>query len=131
LRTAQAYGEDHSAHTLAAALIEDAEAFDELDQIVATPSLDIFAIGPGDLAASMGLVGQAQHPEVAARVERAAAAVVAAGKVLLAATPTTALARSAASAGAKMVVTSVQGLLGTELKRFARELDDLRCVEDR
>ncbi|WP_325092545.1 HpcH/HpaI aldolase family protein [Leucobacter sp. M11] len=49
-------------------------------EIAAVPGIDGVFIGPSDLAASMGLLGQQDHPEVVAAVLRTIAAVHAAGK---------------------------------------------------
>ncbi len=42
------------------------EAMKNLDAIAATPGVDGVFIGPADLSASMGFVGQPNHPEVQA-----------------------------------------------------------------
>ena len=44
--------------------IETAEALDNLEQIAAVPGVDAVFIGPADLAAAMGHLGNAQHPDV-------------------------------------------------------------------
>jgi len=44
--------------------IETAEAVDNLDAILTTPGVDAFLVGPSDLSASLGYIGQPQHPEV-------------------------------------------------------------------
>lgn len=54
--------------------IETATAVEHVDAIAATPGIDAIFVGPSDLAASMGLLGQQEHPEVVAAVERAIAA---------------------------------------------------------
>ena len=51
---------------LAIATIEHIDALQHIEQIVATPGLDLAFIGPGDLATSMGLKGRADHPDVQA-----------------------------------------------------------------
>jgi 4-hydroxy-2-oxoheptanedioate aldolase len=51
---------------LAIATIEHIDAVQHIEQIVATPGLDLAFIGPGDLATSMGLKGRADHPDVQA-----------------------------------------------------------------
>lgn len=60
--------------------IESAEAVEHVEEIVAVDGVDAIFIGPSDLAASMGLLGQQSHPEVLAGVRRAIAAAKAAGK---------------------------------------------------
>ncbi len=44
--------------------------------------VDAVFVGPSDLSASMGLLGQQTHPDVTAAVERVFAAVKAAGKAV-------------------------------------------------
>lgn len=60
--------------------IESAAAVADVERIVATPGVDAIFVGPSDLAASMGLLGQQNHPDVVEAVLRAIAAGVAAGK---------------------------------------------------
>ena len=50
--------------------IETVEAVENLEEILTTPGVDAFLIGPNDLAASMGYVGQPVHPEVEKVVEQ-------------------------------------------------------------
>jgi 2-keto-3-deoxy-L-rhamnonate aldolase RhmA len=44
--------------------IEHARAVENIDAILATPGIDGVLIGPYDLSASMGLMGQVQHARV-------------------------------------------------------------------
>ena len=44
--------------------IENADAFAALDGILAIPGLDSIALGPWDLSASLGLLGDVEHPTV-------------------------------------------------------------------
>jgi 4-hydroxy-2-oxoheptanedioate aldolase len=60
--------------------IETTEGVENARAIAETPGIDGVFVGPSDLAASMGLLGQQIHPEVVAAVERAFAGVRAAGK---------------------------------------------------
>src|SRR5690606_33222930 len=59
---------------------ESATAVADVERIVAVDGIDAIFAGPSDLAASMGLLGQQNHPEVVDSVLRAIAAGVAAGK---------------------------------------------------
>lgn len=65
------------------ALIETAEALENIEEIVSTPGLDAVLIGPSDLSRS--LIGASQpefgHPTVAAAVDRIISAARAAGRV--------------------------------------------------
>jgi 4-hydroxy-2-oxoheptanedioate aldolase len=60
--------------------VESREALKNLDAIVATPGVDGVFIGPADLSASMGYVGNAGHPEVQAAIADAIARILKAGK---------------------------------------------------
>ncbi|WP_427016059.1 aldolase/citrate lyase family protein [Pseudarthrobacter sp. P1] len=60
--------------------IESVEAVANAAAIAGTAGIDAVFVGPSDLAASMGLLGQQDHPDVVAAVERTILAVKAAGK---------------------------------------------------
>jgi 4-hydroxy-2-oxoheptanedioate aldolase len=51
--------------------IETIEAMDQLEAIAAVEGVDGVFIGPGDLAASMGLLGQTGHPDVVDVISKA------------------------------------------------------------
>jgi 2-keto-3-deoxy-L-rhamnonate aldolase RhmA len=61
---------------VAVVVIEEAGALEHVDEIAATPGVDVIFVGTGDLSFSLGLRGQQQHP----RVEEAASLVLAAAK---------------------------------------------------
>ncbi|GAA1778027.1 4-hydroxy-2-oxoheptanedioate aldolase [Pseudarthrobacter sulfonivorans] len=60
--------------------IESTAAVEHVEDILAVDGVDAIFLGPSDLAASMGLLGQQEHPEVRAAVEHCLAAANAAGK---------------------------------------------------
>ncbi len=60
--------------------IESAEGLANLDAILAVDGVDALFIGPSDLAADMGYLGQPNHPAVKAAVLDALARIRAAGK---------------------------------------------------
>jgi 4-hydroxy-2-oxoheptanedioate aldolase len=60
--------------------IETMGAVAAVDEIAAVDGVDGLLVGPADLAASMGRLGQQSHPDVVAAVETAIKAGVAAGK---------------------------------------------------
>lgn len=89
-RRASGYGRGTAAYMAAAnglvtccVQIETREALADLDAILAVPGIDTILIGPNDLAAALGHIGELAHPEVEAAIryigERAAAAGVPAG----------------------------------------------------
>jgi len=79
-------GEDYLAfanqQTWVSGMIEDLEGIRNLDQILTVEGLDIIAIGPNDLAASLGHPGQMQHPEVQKTIDEIIAQATAAGKAV-------------------------------------------------
>ncbi|WP_309106092.1 HpcH/HpaI aldolase/citrate lyase family protein [Arthrobacter sp.] len=60
--------------------IESTKAVDSVTEILAVEGVDAIFLGPSDLAASMGLLGQQEHPEVRAAVEHCLGAAKSAGK---------------------------------------------------
>jgi 4-hydroxy-2-oxoheptanedioate aldolase len=60
--------------------VESAAAVAAVDEILAVDGVDAIFVGPADLAASMGRLGQPSHPEVDEAVLTALRAAVAAGK---------------------------------------------------
>lgn len=60
--------------------IETRAGLDAIEDICAVDGIDGIFIGPGDLAASLGHIGQLSHPAVVKAVEDAIARVVRAGK---------------------------------------------------
>ena len=60
--------------------IEDVEAVENLDEIMAVDGVDVFFIGPTDLAQSMGFPGQNGHPNVQKVVQETFARIHAASK---------------------------------------------------
>lgn len=83
--------------------VESREALKNLDAIAATPGVDGVFIGPADLSASMGHVGNAAHPEVQAAIEDAIARILQAGKAPGILTPDEKLAKHYLSLGALFV----------------------------
>ena len=75
------YARKANAETLAIILIEDVVAIENLAEILQVEGIDVFFVAPGDLAQSMGRLGEPNHPEVQAVVDRAFEQIVAAGKV--------------------------------------------------
>jgi 4-hydroxy-2-oxoheptanedioate aldolase len=55
--------------TLLAIQIEDREAIDHLDELLAMSEIDVFFIGPSDLSQSMGHPGNPKAPPVAAAID--------------------------------------------------------------
>jgi len=70
------YTDSADDNTVVICMIEEACAVEQIDEIAATPGLDILFIGTSDLSFSYGKRGDQDHPLVAAAVEK----VIAAGK---------------------------------------------------
>ncbi|WP_315831520.1 HpcH/HpaI aldolase/citrate lyase family protein [Bradyrhizobium prioriisuperbiae] len=73
--------------------VETLSAIDRLDAIAATDGVDGVFIGPSDLSASMGHIGNPQHPDVQRVIEQAVKRITAAGKAAGILTPVEADAR--------------------------------------
>ncbi len=69
-----------NAQSLVCVQIEHEEAIANIDEILKVDGIDVFFIGPSDLSQSMGYPGDPKAPPVAAAIERALAAIRAAGK---------------------------------------------------
>src|SRR5690242_10714464 len=59
--------------------IEHVEAVERIDEIMATPGIDVAVIGPGDLATSINKRGRPDDPEVLALMARAEAGILKSG----------------------------------------------------
>lgn len=62
--------------------IESAQAVANIDAIAVTPGVDGIFVGPADLSADMGFVGQMDAPEVLAAIDHVYARAQAAGKLV-------------------------------------------------
>ena len=67
--------------TMIVVLIEDILAVNNLKEILEVDHIDVFYVAPGDLAQSMGLLGQPNHPEVLKTVDKALTQIQDAGRV--------------------------------------------------
>ena len=79
-----ASGPDYMEHTndniLVMAQLEDVEVLDNIDEILSVEGIDVYASGAQDIAQSMGLQGQPNHPRVKEFEAAVAGKVRAAGK---------------------------------------------------
>ncbi|KRD54568.1 HpcH/HpaI aldolase family protein [Microbacterium sp. Root280D1] len=73
------YLRDSARHTSLTVQIETVAGVEAASEIAAVEGVDAVFVGPSDLSASMGLLGQQTHPDVVAAVEQVFAAVAAAG----------------------------------------------------
>ncbi|WP_214466170.1 HpcH/HpaI aldolase family protein [Microbacterium flavescens] len=99
--------------------VETVEGVEAAGTIAAVDGIDGVFVGPSDLAASMGLLGQQTHADVAAAVVRAFDAVLAAGKPVGVNAFDPAAAQSYVDAGAGFV------LVGADVAVLARASESL------
>jgi len=72
----QGYYDFADENVLVVAIVEDTSALAQIDEIAATPGIDVLFIGTSDLSFSLGLRGEQEHP----KLDEAVARIVAAGK---------------------------------------------------
>lgn len=99
--------------------IESPGAVEKIEEIAAVDGVDALFIGPADLAARMGLIGQARHLEVLSAVEQATARIVATGKAAGLLTADRELIAHCAAAGARLIA------VGVDVAILARGADAL------
>jgi len=75
------YVEEANRETLVCVQLEEEEALRNVDEILAVEGVDVFFVGPSDLSQSMGYPGRSDVPEVKQAMDKAFAAIVAAGQV--------------------------------------------------
>lgn len=91
--------------------VETIGAIEQLDAIAAIEGVDGVFIGPADLSASMGLLGQPSHPDVRSVVERAIERIQRAGKAAGVLAVDDAIARRYIELGARFVAVGVDATL--------------------
>ncbi|MEU8060463.1 HpcH/HpaI aldolase family protein [Microbispora bryophytorum] len=116
------YLQNAAGHVSVFVQIETAEGVAAAEAIAATPGIDGVFVGPSDLAASMGLLGQQTHPDVVAAVHRAFDGVAAAGKPVGVNAFDPQVARAYAEAGARFV------LVGADVALVARASEALAAT---
>jgi 4-hydroxy-2-oxoheptanedioate aldolase len=99
--------------------VETASALAQLDDIAAVDGVDGVFIGPADLSASMGHLGNPGHPDVRQAIDGAIGRILAAGKAPGILAVDEALARHYLALGARFVAVGVETTL---LARATREL---------
>ena len=108
--------------TLVVVQVESASGVDNVDAIAAVDDVDVVFIGPTDLSNSLGLPGDLGHPTVVEHLERAAAGILAAGKVLGVTVADAETAKAWMQRGARYVTTGVDPILGAGSSRFLAHL---------
>jgi 4-hydroxy-2-oxoheptanedioate aldolase len=115
----EGYLADADRHTSLFVQIETAAGVDHAAEIAAVDGVDGVFVGPSDLAASMGLLGQQTHPDVVAAVRRAFDAVRGQGTPVGVNAFDPDVARAYADAGADFL------LVGADVALLARESERL------
>jgi 4-hydroxy-2-oxoheptanedioate aldolase len=104
-------------HTFLMVLIEDIVAIENLDAILGVDHIDVFFVAPSDLAASMGLIGQADHADVQRTIDEALARIQERGRVAGTLANNENVAKYAA-AGVRFLFTSTAPWLSAGAKEF-------------
>ncbi len=102
--------------------IESTAAVEAVADILAVDGVDAIFVGPSDLAASMGLLGQQEHPDVRAAVEQCLAAAARAGKPAGVNAFTPSVARHYLDGGARFI------LVGADVALLARGSEALAAT---
>jgi 4-hydroxy-2-oxoheptanedioate aldolase len=118
---ADAYYADTANHAIPIAMLEDATAFEHLERLCQVDGLDVFFIGAGDLAMSMGFPGQPDQPDVTAQIALGASHLARAGKIfgLMAGSPEAVAA--AARLGCRLVAVDLGGIFTAGASRYLSE----------
>ena len=121
VRTARYATKGRESELLLVAQIESAPAVERVDALAGAPGIDLFLIGPNDLAHSMGFLGDTSRPELRAAVEHAAERLRACNRPfgLPAAAET---ARDWIGRGARLLYITLEQLLAMALGRFREAL---------
>jgi 2-keto-3-deoxy-L-rhamnonate aldolase RhmA len=69
-------------NVLVVIIVEEERAVEQVEEIAATPGVDVIFVGTSDLSFSMGLRGQSDHPRVQEALKRVVAAAKANNKVV-------------------------------------------------
>ena len=100
--------------------VETRQAISQIEAIAAVDGVDGIFIGPSDLSADMGLLGQGGHPDVRAAVSDAIKRVRQAGRFAGVLTPIEDFAKACLADGAAFVA------VGNDLSLLARQSEALR-----
>jgi 2-keto-3-deoxy-L-rhamnonate aldolase RhmA len=73
------YFEKANDESMLVVLLEDIEAWRNLDEILEVDGIDVFFVAPSDFAASMGHIGNPQHPDVQDKIIDTLERIVASG----------------------------------------------------
>lgn len=94
--------------------VESVKGLQNLDEILEVEGVDGVFIGPADLSASMGHMGDAGHPEVKAAIENAIRRICASGKAAGFLAPDPDVAKHYLACGAKFLAIAIDTMLFTK-----------------
>lgn len=121
--TASNYGQRANDSVFTIIQLETLQAVDALEEIAAVPGVDALFLGPGDLSASMGHIGNIAHPEVQAVVADVAKRCLAIGKPCGIVGPTPEMVSQFISLGyAFVAIASDMGMMMRQANAFINEL---------
>ena len=103
--------------TMIIVLVEDIVAVNNLDEILSVDEIDVFFVAHSDLAASMGQIGNSQHPDVQKVITETLARIVDSGRTAGTAVTNDDVERFTA-AGVRCLFTSVYGWLQAGADEF-------------
>lgn len=99
-----AYYDQCSDDILTVVQVENARAIDAIPEIAAVEGIDVVFIGPRDLSASLGKLNQFDDQVVRGHIERAAAAILASGRLLGSTAASGKVAKDMAARGYRFIV---------------------------
>jgi 2-keto-3-deoxy-L-rhamnonate aldolase RhmA len=108
-------------------MVEGRDGLGALGEIATVPGVDAVFVGPVDLSAALGLVGQPEHPEVVATVEKVLRELADKGIASAIYCPTPAAAHRWQSRGAGLVVLSAD--VAMALRGYRHHLQDLADLQ--
>ena len=102
--------------------LETGAAIENLDEILEVEGIDMFFIGPNDLAASLGISNS--HPEMGRIIEETISKITAKGKIAGIFVTDDETARKYAEYGAKFFLTSITQYMTRGVKEYLRKAKD-------
>jgi 4-hydroxy-2-oxoheptanedioate aldolase len=108
--------------TMIVILIEDIKTMGILDELLEVDNIDVFMFPPSDLAQSMGLLAQTDHPDVEAAIDKAIKQTIAAGRVAGATTFTAEQLDPFLDKGVRFIMTAWQRWIKEPAEEFLAEV---------
>ncbi len=117
-----AYAEQANAESLVVSYVETKEAVESLDETLRIGEIDVIFLGPADLSASYGLIGQVKHPTVQGAMDTVVQKARTAGKAVGTVCRDAAGAKALVERGLTFIsLDSDQGLLAQFAQRTVNE----------